>query len=116
MNTENYEFYRASSVGAALLETLDDLISANRMPSALAIKMLHNFDRVVPEVLSTELNATTTIKGKINHYKQVDNVWKFVLKNATFMTKENGQRRDEVHELTAENLTVLACPVKRKSS
>jgi transcription initiation factor TFIIA small subunit len=115
MNTENYEFYRASSVGYALMEALNDLIIAHQIPADLAIKILHNFDRVVPEVLATDVKATTMIKGKINHYKQVDEVWKFVLKNAKFMTRENGQKRDEVQELRAENITVLACPAKKNT-
>ena len=116
MNTENYEFYRATSVGDALMETLNDLINANHISGALAIKILHNFDRVVPVILSTEVRATTVIKGKINHYKQVDDVWTFVLKNAEFTTKENGLKRDGVQELTAENITVLACPSKKNVS
>jgi transcription initiation factor TFIIA small subunit len=116
MNTENYEFYRASSVGDALMEALNDLIIAHQIPADLAIKILHNFDRVVPEVLATEVQATTIIKGKINHYKQVNEVWKFVLKNAKFITRENGHKRDEVQELRAEKVTVLACPAKKNTS
>jgi transcription initiation factor TFIIA small subunit len=115
INTENYEFYRASSVGDALMEALNDLIISHQIPADLAIKVLHNFDRVVPEVLATEVQATTMIKGKISHYKQVDEVWKFVLKNAKFMTRENGQKKDIVQELRAENITVLVCPAKRNA-
>jgi transcription initiation factor TFIIA small subunit len=115
MNTENYEFYRASSVGEALMETLNDLINANRITSALAIKILHHFDRVVPGVLATEVHATTKIKAKIKHYQNVDEVWTFVLKNVCFTTKENGRKKDEVQELRAEHITILACPAKKNA-
>jgi transcription initiation factor TFIIA small subunit len=115
MNTENYEFYRASSVGEALAETLNDLINANRITGALAIKILHHFDRVVPEVLATDLHATTKIKAKIKHYQNVDEVWTFVLKNVCFTTKENGQKKDEVQEFRAEHITILACPAKKNA-
>lgn len=115
MNTENYEFYRASSVGEALMETLNDLINANRITGALAIKILHHFDRVVLEVLATELHATTKIKAKIKHYQNVDEVWTFVLKNVCFTTKENGQKKGEVQEFRAEHITILACPAKKNA-
>jgi transcription initiation factor TFIIA small subunit len=113
MTTENYEFYRASSVGDALMEALNDLIIAHQISGDLAIKVLHNFDRVIPEVLATEVKATTMIRGKIKHYKQVDDVWTFAMKNVRFLTRENGQKRDEVRELTVENITILTCPAKK---
>ena len=113
MNTENYEFYRASSVGEALMETLNDLINEDRITGALAVKILHHFDRVVPEVLETELHATMKIKAKIKHYQNVDEVWTFVLKNVCFTTKENGRKKDEVQEFRAEHMTILACPAKK---
>jgi transcription initiation factor TFIIA small subunit len=115
MNSENYEFYRASSVGEALTETLNDLIKENRITGALAVKILHHFDRVVPEVLETELHATMKVKAKIKHYQNVDEVWTFVLKNACFTTKENGQKKDEVQEFRAEHMTILACPARKST-
>lgn len=113
MATESYEFYRASSVGDALMEALNDLVIANQISDDLAIKILHTFDRVIPEVLATEAKATTMIKGKIKHYQQVDDVWTFVMKNARFLTRENGQKKDEVRELTVEKITILTCPAKK---
>lgn len=113
MATENYEFYRESSIGDALMEQLNELVTANQIPGDLAIKILHIFDRVISEVLASEVKATTTIKGKIKHYKQVEEVWTFSMKNARFLTKENGQKTDEVRELIAENFIILACPTKK---
>jgi transcription initiation factor TFIIA small subunit len=115
MNSENYEFYRASSVGEALTETLNDLINENRITGALAVNILHHFDRVVPEVLETELHATMKVKAKIKHYRNVDEVWTFVLKNARFMTKENDQKKGEVQEFRAEHMTILACPARKST-
>jgi transcription initiation factor TFIIA small subunit len=115
MSCDNYEFYRATSIGDALMETLNDLITEHRISGDLAIKVLHNFDRVVPEVLAADVKATTLIKGKINHYKLVDEVLTFVLKNAKFTTRENGHKKDVVRELIAENITLLACPSKKTS-
>ena len=116
MATENYEFYRGSSIGDALMEQLDDLVQANLIPGQLAFKILHIFDRVISEILASEVKATTTIKGKIKHYKQVEEVWTFNMENARFLTKENGQKNDEIQELIAENLVILACPAKRNGS
>ena len=115
MNTENYKFYRASSVGEALTETLNDLVNENRITGALAVKILHHFDHVVPEVLENELHATMKMKAKIKHYQNVDEVWKFVLRNVCFTTKKNGPKKDEVQEFRAEHITILACPAKKNA-
>ena len=112
MDADNYEFYRATSIGDALIETLNGMVTANQISGALAVKILHNFDSVLPRILATEVKATTMVKGKIGHYNRIDEVRRFVLKTAKFMTKENGLK-DEVWEITAENITVLMCPSKK---
>jgi Transcription initiation factor IIA, gamma subunit len=98
-----------------VLWTPNGLITENHISGALTIKILHNFDRAIPEVWASEVKATTVIKGKVKHYNQVDNVWTFVLKNAKLTTKENDGKKSEVQELTATNITVLTCPSKESS-
>ena len=65
MDADNYEFYRATSIGDALIETLNGMVIANQISGALAVKILHNFDSVLPRILATEVKATTMVKGKI---------------------------------------------------
>lgn len=50
------------SIGMALTDTLDDLISARRIEPQLAMKILANFDRSISEVLSDKVKARLTFK------------------------------------------------------
>ena len=57
-----YELYRRSSVGGALTDTLDDLITDNRIDPQLAMKILSNYDRYVTEILAMQVRARLTFK------------------------------------------------------
>jgi hypothetical protein len=51
-----------SSIGMALTDTLDDLISERRIEPQLAMKILANFDRSITEVLAEKVKARLTFK------------------------------------------------------
>lgn len=51
-----------SSIGMALTDTLDDLISERRIEPQLAMKILANFDRSITEVLADKVKARLTFK------------------------------------------------------
>jgi len=51
-----------SSIGLALTDTLDDLISDGRLQPQLAMKILANFDRSITEVLAEKVKARLTFK------------------------------------------------------
>ncbi|KAI9705519.1 MAG: Gtf2a2p [Candelina mexicana] len=59
-----YELYRQTSVGQALTDTLDDLISDNRIQPQLAIKILFHFDRIMTETLADKVKARLSFKVK----------------------------------------------------
>jgi hypothetical protein len=50
------------SIGMALTDTLDDLISERRIEPQLAMKILANFDRSITEVLADKVKARLTFK------------------------------------------------------
>jgi len=50
------------SIGLALTDTLDDLISDGRLQPQLAMKILANFDRSITEVLAEKVKARLTFK------------------------------------------------------
>ena len=50
------------SIGMALTDTLDDLISERRIEPQLAMKILANFDRSITEVLAEKVKARLTFK------------------------------------------------------
>ncbi|KAB8297871.1 hypothetical protein EYC80_001665 [Monilinia laxa] len=79
-----YELYRRSSIGMALTDTLDDLISERRIEPQLAMKILANFDRSITEVLADKVKARLTFKGHLDTYRFCDEVWTFLIKDVTF--------------------------------
>ncbi|RPA79138.1 transcription initiation factor IIA small subunit [Ascobolus immersus RN42] len=108
MNNQNYyELYRQSSIGAALTDALDTLISDHRISPQLAMKILNNFDRVIAEVLSKNVDATLTFKGNLDTYRFCDEVWTFLLKNVKFKF----QRQQE--EVLAEKVKIVSCSSKK---
>ncbi|RYP60886.1 hypothetical protein DL769_007940 [Monosporascus sp. CRB-8-3] len=105
-----YELYRRSSVGAALTDTLDDLITANRIDPQLAMKILANFDRAITEVLQEKVRSRLTFKGSLDTYRFCDEVWTFQLKNVTFKMENGGQI------VSADKVKIVACTAKPQGS
>ena len=60
--TGYYELYRGTSIGMALADTLDDLISNRRIEPQLAMRVLANFDEAVAKVLADRVKARMTFK------------------------------------------------------
>jgi transcription initiation factor TFIIA small subunit len=56
------EHYRASSIGKALLDTLDELIASGQLAPQLAIRILGRFDVSATEVLSLKAKSKMTAK------------------------------------------------------
>lgn len=52
----------ASSLGGALTDTLDNLITERRIEPQLAMKILANFDKAVADVLADKVKARLTFK------------------------------------------------------
>ncbi|RFU31147.1 hypothetical protein B7463_g5155, partial [Scytalidium lignicola] len=86
-----YELYRRSSIGMALTDTLDDLISERRIEPQLAMKILANFDRSITEVLAEKVKARLTFKGHLDTYRFCDEVWTFLIKDVTFKMENSSQ-------------------------
>jgi transcription initiation factor TFIIA small subunit len=54
--------FRFRSIGGALTDTLDDLITQNNIDPQLAMKVLANFDRAITEVLQEKVRSRLTFK------------------------------------------------------
>lgn len=50
------------SIGASLMDTIDDLINEGHIEPQLAMKILGNFDKIVQEVLADKVKARLTFK------------------------------------------------------
>ncbi|EKD20047.1 hypothetical protein LZ554_004701 [Drepanopeziza brunnea f. sp. 'monogermtubi'] len=102
-----YELYRRSSIGMALTDTLDDLISDRRIEPQLAMKILANFDRSITEVLADKVKARLTFKGHLDTYRFCDEVWTFLIKDVTFKMENSSQT------VQADKVKIVSCNSKR---
>ncbi|KAK3182384.1 Transcription initiation factor IIA subunit 2 [Lecanicillium sp. MT-2017a] len=102
-----YELYRRSSIGLALTDTLDDLISESRIHPQLAMKILGNFDQAITEVLQKNVRSRLQFKGSLDTYRLCDEVWTFLIKNVTFKM-DNGS-----HTVQADKVKIVSCNAKR---
>jgi len=57
-----YELYRGTSVGLALADTLDDLISSRRIEPQLAMRIMSHFDEKIAHVLGEKVKSRMTFK------------------------------------------------------
>jgi transcription initiation factor TFIIA small subunit len=97
-----YELYRGSSIGEALIDTIDDLINDGRIEPQLAMKILSNFDKAISDTLSEKVKSRLTFKGHLETYRFCDDVWTFLVKDVKFKC-EGG------HEFTAEKVKIVSC-------
>jgi hypothetical protein len=65
VDIEYVEFYRSTTVGAALIETLNEMIEAGDISEAAANEVLLNYESSFLEVLKEELSKTVVPPVKI---------------------------------------------------
>ncbi|XP_074586889.1 transcription initiation factor IIA subunit 2-like [Curcuma longa] len=99
-----FELYRRSSIGMCLTETLDEMVSTGALSPELAIQVLMQFDRSMTEALETQVKNKVTIKGHLHTYRFCDNVWTFILQDATFKSDEFNDQ--------ARRVKIVACDSK----
>ncbi|CEJ80383.1 Putative Transcription initiation factor IIA subunit 2 [[Torrubiella] hemipterigena] len=105
-NQSFYELYRNSSIGLALTDTLDDLISDSRINPQLAMKILSNFDQAITEALQKNVRSRLQFKGSLDTYRLCDEVWTFLIKNVTF-------KLDGGQTVQADKVKIVSCNAKR---
>ncbi|KAJ9501378.1 Transcription initiation factor IIA subunit 2 [Exophiala xenobiotica] len=118
-----YELYRGSSIGEALIDTIDDLINDGRIEPQLAMKILANFDRSIADTLAEKVKSRLTFKvgqtlscvsreilrsiqGHLETYRFCDDVWTFLVKNVKFKS-DGGQ------EFHADKVKIVSCNSKK---
>ncbi|KAF9963274.1 Transcription initiation factor IIA small chain (TFIIA 13.5 kDa subunit) [Mortierella alpina] len=112
-----YEHYRKSSIGLALIDSLDELIQSGHINPQLAMRVLAQFDMSIAEALSTRVRNRANFKillacvlppaisqAHLDNYRSLDDVWTFVLSNPTF--------RFEHESVTAEKVKIVACKAR----
>lgn len=113
------------SIGLALTDTLDDLISDERINPQLAMKILSNFDQAITETLQKSVKsrlqfkvsrrrrrlaaarADAPVQGSLDTYRFCDEVWTFLIKNVTFKM-DNGTQ-----SVQADKVKIVSCNAKK---
>lgn len=90
MAAHSLTLYRGSKLGDALVDALEELIKEEKISGDLAMKVLTEFDQSIYEALNQKVAAKTTFKGKLDTYRYCDNVWTFIVSDATFKTNPTG--------------------------
>ncbi|KAF2829463.1 transcription initiation factor IIA, gamma subunit [Ophiobolus disseminans] len=104
--TKYYELYRRSSLGGALTDTLDSLITERRIEPQLAMKILINFDKAVADGLSEKVKQRLSFKGHLDTYRFCDDVWTFIIKDINF-------KLDNSNQVHADRVKIVSCNTKR---
>ncbi|KAJ7055582.1 transcription initiation factor IIA, gamma subunit, helical domain-containing protein [Mycena amicta] len=103
MASAYYEFYRGSSLGMALTDSLDELITSGAITPQLAMKVLQQFDQSLADTLNKSVKARATLKGHLKTYRLCDDVWTFVVKDASIkLEKDEGV-------VQSPRLKIIAC-------
>ncbi|KZS97112.1 transcription initiation factor IIA gamma subunit [Sistotremastrum niveocremeum HHB9708] len=100
--TAYYEFYRGSSIGMALTDSLDELITSGQITPQLAMKVLLQFDKSLADSLVKHVKTKTTLKGHLSTYRLCDDVWTFIVKDCQFKMESN-----EI--VSAKKIKIIAC-------
>ncbi|AQK95676.1 Transcription initiation factor IIA subunit 2 [Zea mays] len=96
-----FELYRRSTIGMCLTETLDEMVSNGTLSPELAIQVLVQFDKSMTDALENQVKSKVTVKvkpcittslfwfyGHLHTYRFCDNVWTFILTDASFKNEE----------------------------
>ncbi|KAG8898585.1 Transcription initiation factor IIA small chain (TFIIA 13.5 kDa subunit) [Tulasnella sp. 403] len=102
MASAYYEFYRGSSIGMALTDSLDELITDGSITPQLAMKVLMQFDRSLADTLVKQVKTKTNLRGHLHTYRLCDEVWTFIIKDAVFKMEGN-------ENVTSPKVKIIAC-------
>jgi len=86
----------------ALTDSLDELITSGQITPQLAMKVLLQFDKSLADTLARQVKTKTTLKGHLHTYRLCDDVWTFIVKDATFKMESN-------ELVTAPKVKIIAC-------
>eukprot|EP00040_Diaphanoeca_grandis_P039281 m.258642 g.258642 ORF g.258642 m.258642 type:complete len:105 (+) comp36830_c0_seq1:320-634(+) len=99
------ELYRKASIGTALDNALDDLITAQTITMPVADKIKLQYDRSLIKVMNENLKNKLTFKGKCKTFNELDHVRKFVLEDVNMQI-------DAGTKINVKNVKLVACDAK----
>jgi transcription initiation factor TFIIA small subunit len=97
-------FYRKTTLGLALTESLDELVSSGNISQPLSEAILKQFDQsfrqAFPEKVSTQ---PVKFRYKVDSYRFLDHVWTFQLANATFHIGADSVQTDKLKVVATDD-------------
>lgn len=82
MSDEIQDLYRNTHIGIALEETLDQLHDSGEIDSEIKNEFLKCFQETLMNVITEDCTKICSISGFLETYQNLDNDWKFWIKNA----------------------------------
>jgi len=86
----------------ALADSLDDLIQTQAITPQLAVMVLKQFDKTVAEVFTERVKSRASVKGHLSTYRLYEDVWNFLLTDATFKMEGN-------EYVSSPKVKIIAC-------
>ena len=75
MQALTLEFYRKTTIGECLTDSLDDLIRSGQITPQLAMRVLFQFDKSMADALAQRVKTKLGIKGHLHTYNFCDDVY-----------------------------------------
>eukprot|EP00179_Madagascaria_erythrocladioides_P004885 CAMPEP_0198322308 /NCGR_PEP_ID=MMETSP1450-20131203/10818_1 /TAXON_ID=753684 ORGANISM="Madagascaria erythrocladiodes, Strain CCMP3234" /NCGR_SAMPLE_ID=MMETSP1450 /ASSEMBLY_ACC=CAM_ASM_001115 /LENGTH=114 /DNA_ID=CAMNT_0044025917 /DNA_START=29 /DNA_END=373 /DNA_ORIENTATION=- len=104
--------YKESTVGQALQDTIEEMKEEGALDDEAGELLLEHLGKAVLNVLSNKVTNKATLKGKLKEYKNVDNIWRLVIKDAIF--RHDSSTHESLN--VTSNLEVTALDNKYLSS
>jgi len=79
-----FELYRKSTLGQALVSSLDALIEEHGLTDEVALRVMARYDEAINKALGQQVTARATFQGPLQTFRLCDDVWTFVLRDSTF--------------------------------
>ncbi|EIE23744.1 transcription initiation factor IIA, gamma subunit [Coccomyxa subellipsoidea C-169] len=82
--------YRTSKIGDCLAEALDEMITQDKIPGDLGMKVMAEFDSAIYKALEKDVTTKTLFKGHLDSYRYCDQVWTMVMSDTNFRMETTG--------------------------
>jgi Transcription initiation factor IIA, gamma subunit/Transcription initiation factor IIA, gamma subunit, helical domain len=83
MSEEINDLYRNTHIGIALEDTLTQLYDSGEIDSELKNDFMKQFQETLINILTNDCNKICSINGHLHTYQNMDNNWRFWIKDAT---------------------------------
>ncbi|PVG02882.1 hypothetical protein CPB86DRAFT_779751 [Serendipita vermifera] len=80
----SWQFYRFSTIGLSLLDTVDELIREGSLSNDIGNIIMSRYDEAVCSALRKRVDAKCSFTANCSTFNLVDEVYRFTLKNVKF--------------------------------